>query len=83
MRIDTRRRFWAYNENDDSCMSSEQDYLSRAHLPVYLRSLLASVVVHARQVDTETGWLLKQTVRKDFIRGVVGRVELTGTAVEE
>ncbi len=82
MRIDSHQHFWHYSSAEYPWMSGEMGALKRDFLPEDLEPLLASVgfdgciAVQARQSLEETRWLLELAERHDFIRGVVGWVDL-------
>ena len=68
-------------------MSDEMGVLKRDYLPQDLQPLLAankfggSVAIQARQSLEETHWLLELAGRDEFIRGVVGWVDLRADAL--
>ncbi len=82
MKVDTHQHFWKYNENDYPWMSAEMAALRRDFEPPDLQPSLrecgidATVAVQARQSLRETEWLLELAREYDFIRGVVGWVDL-------
>ncbi len=84
MRIDSHQHFWRYSPVEHTWMSDEMAALKRDFLPKALESLLAStgfrgsVGVQARQSLEETRWLLELADRHEFIRAVVGWVDLRG-----
>lgn len=88
MRIDAHQHFWKYNSRDYGWMSEEQAALRRDYLPPDLLPLLresgfdGSVVVQARQLFEETEWLVDLAERHDFIKAVVGWVDLCSDEVD-
>ncbi len=82
MRIDSHQHFWHYSPTEHTWMSGEMSALKRDFLPGDLQPLLAanefegSVAVQARQSLEETRWLLELASQHDFIRAVVGWVDL-------
>jgi len=82
MNIDAHQHFWRYNPAHQVWMTDRMDVLRRDHLPAELRPMLeaagfqGTVAVQARQMLEETEWLLKLSDGHDFIRGVVGWVDL-------
>jgi L-fuconolactonase len=82
MKVDTHQHFWRYNENDYPWMSAEIGALRRDFVPSDLQPLLqesaidATVAVQARQSLRETEWLLELSRKHDFIKGVIGWVDL-------
>ncbi|MBN2579628.1 MAG: amidohydrolase family protein [Pirellulales bacterium] len=87
MRIDSHQHFWLYNPAQHTWMTEEMAVLRRDFLPEDLAPLLKSVgfdgsiVVQARQMLEETDWLLALADQYDFIRGVVGWVDLRAADV--
>jgi L-fuconolactonase len=81
MRIDSHQHFWDYDPTDYPWIKSEWP-IRRSFLPEDLRPELAAssidgcVAVQARQCNTESAWLLDLSRRCDFIKGVVGWVDL-------
>jgi L-fuconolactonase len=82
MRIDAHQHFWMYNPAQYGWISDQMPELKRDFLPKHLENLLAgqsfdgSIAVQARQDLDETGWLLELADENDFIKGVVGWVDL-------
>jgi L-fuconolactonase len=82
MRIDAHQHFWQYNPVEHSWMTDEMAGLRRNFMPPDLKPLLASlqfdacILVQVRQNLEETRWLLDLAGQYDFIRGVVGWVDL-------
>lgn len=88
MRIDSHQHFWRYSPREHVWMNEQMGALKRDYLPVDLEPLLkesrfdGSVVVQARQNLEETEWLLDLANRYEFIRGVVGWVDLRSEELE-
>jgi L-fuconolactonase len=82
MKIDAHQHFWLYNSTDYSWIGDRMQVLKRNFLPEDLfrelkkEGLMGSVVVQARQTFDETLWLLQLAGQHDFIKGVVGWVNL-------
>ena len=82
MRIDSHQHFWKYNPAHQVWMTDEMAVLRRDYLPEELKPLLAAIqfdgtiAVQARQMIEETEWLLELSDQHDFIKGVVGWVDL-------
>ena len=82
MRLDSHQHFWHYNPAEHTWISDQMMALKRDFLPEDLRPLLASIefdgciTVQARQSLEETRWLLELAAKHEFIRGVVGWVDL-------
>lgn len=83
MKLDAHQHFWVYNSTDYSWIDESMRVLKRDYLPADLLPELTgagfsgSVAVQARQSTTETRWLLDLADTYDFIKGVVGWVDLT------
>jgi L-fuconolactonase len=89
MRIDAHQHFWQYDREEYGWINDEMAVLRRDFLPADLKPLLAAagfggcVAVQARQTLEETRWLLELADRNDFIRGVVGWVDLRSAALPD
>jgi len=81
-KIDAHHHFWQYRPEEYSWINDSMAVLKRDFLPDDLQRLLVqhdfngSVVIQARQTAEETEWLLHLADRYDFIKGVVGWVNL-------
>jgi L-fuconolactonase len=82
MRLDSHQHFWHYSPTEHIWMTDQMAILKHPFLPGDLRPLLAGihfdgcVAVQARQSLEETRWLLELADQYDFIKGVVGWVDL-------
>jgi len=82
MRIDAHQHFWNYSPSEHTWMTGEMAVLKQDFLPKDLRPLLdgagfgGSIAVQARQSVEETEFLLELAEQNEFIRGVVGWVDL-------
>ena len=82
MRIDAHQHFWKYSPGEYGWINDEMAVLKRDFLPGDLQPLLAangfdgSIAVQACQTIEETQWLLSLAENREFIRGVVGWVDL-------
>ncbi|WP_121612404.1 amidohydrolase family protein [Mesobacillus foraminis] len=89
MKLDAHQHFWVYNKSEYGWISEEMSELRRDYLPEDLNIVLKSidfdgaVVVQARQHLDETQWLLELAKEYDFIKGVVGWVDLCSPNVIE
>src|SRR6185437_1582194 len=87
MRIDAHQHFWQYDADEYGWINDEMAVLRRDSLPGDLKPLLDAagfggcVAVQARQSLEETRFLLDLADRNDFIRGVVGWVDLRSAAL--
>ncbi len=82
MKIDAHQHFWIYNHAEYGWIDNRMKLLKRNFLPEDLQPELSgagfsgSVAVQARQSVEETRWLLELSDQYDFIKGVVGWVDL-------
>lgn len=88
MRLDSHQHFWHYNPAEHVWMTGAMEALRRDYLPQELAPLLAqagfdgTIAVQARQNLEETRWLLELAARHEFIKGVVGWVDLRSPEVD-
>lgn len=89
MRIDAHQHFWQYNPAEHVWMTDAMAGLKRDFLPLDLKPLLeragfdGCVAVQARQTLEETRWLLDLAEQNEFVRGVVGWVDLCSPDLPE
>ncbi|HPF03921.1 MAG TPA: amidohydrolase family protein [Bacteroidales bacterium] len=82
MKIDSHQHFWIYNPSEYGWIDDRMQVLKRDYLPETLYKELigagyeGTIAVQARQSVEETRWLLELASRYDYIRGVVGWVNL-------
>jgi len=82
MKLDAHQHFWNYNIRDYGWIGEEMSVIQRSFLPEDLQPILTDsgvsgcVAVQARQSLEETNWLLELADKHDFIKGVVGWVDL-------
>jgi L-fuconolactonase len=82
MRIDSHQHFWKYHPVKDAWITNDMKVIQHDFLPSDLSPLLSTnhfdgtVVVQADQSETETNFLLELAAENDFIKGVVGWVDL-------
>lgn len=88
-RIDSHQHFWHYNPTkhiwmDDRMKSIKRDFLPADLLP-HLKNfgLDGCVAVQANQAEVENDFLLKLAAEYDFIKGIVGWVDLQAENVSE
>jgi len=88
MKIDTHQHFWKYSKEEYPWIGEGMEVLAQDRLPANLHPLLkengieGTIAVQARQVVEETEALLAMAEKCDFIRGVVGWVDLRNPDVE-
>jgi L-fuconolactonase len=88
MKIDTHQHFWKYSKEQYPWIGEGMEVLAQDRLPSDLKPLLqengidGTIAVQARQVIEETKALLAMADEYDFIRGVVGWVDLRSPDVQ-
>ncbi|MDP4210110.1 MAG: amidohydrolase family protein [Bacteroidota bacterium] len=88
MKIDSHQHFWIFNEYDYGWMGDNMQVIKKDLLPSDLAIELnkigfdGSVAVQARQKLEETRWLLRLADQNDFIKGVVGWVDLRSPDID-
>jgi L-fuconolactonase len=89
MRIDSHQHFWRYTPREYAWIDDTMGVLRRDFLPSDLEPLLRAsqidgcVAVQAQETIEETLWLFELADRHDWIRGVVGWVNLCADDVEQ
>lgn len=89
LRLDSHQHFWKYHPAHQVWMTDQMAALKRDFLPAELAPLLkaagfaGSIAVQARQMAEETEWLLSLSDAYNFIRGVVGWVDLRSVKLRE
>src|SRR5580658_6166881 len=89
VRIDAHQHFWKYNPVTHGWIKDEMWVIRRDYFPADLLPLLQAagmdgcVTVQVNQTEDENAELLELAARNDFIRGVVGWVDLQNPGVEE
>jgi L-fuconolactonase len=89
MNIDAHQHFWNYNPIRDKWINGSMEVLKRNFLPTDLKPLLKEngfdgcIAVQAGQAEDETEFLLKLAEENDFVKGVVGWVDLRNPVIEE
>jgi L-fuconolactonase len=88
MKIDSHQHFWKYHPVKDAWITDDMKVIQRDFLPVDLLPLLQEnhidgcIAVQADQSEYETHFLLLLAKENDFIKGVVGWVDLCGENLE-
>jgi len=87
--IDAHQHFWQYDPDRHSWLTEEMASLRRDFMPPDLKPLLdkngvdGCVAVQADQTERETKFLLELANQYDFIKGVVGWLDLQADNLEE
>ena len=88
-RIDSHQHFWVFDPVRDSWIDETMQNIQRDFLPKDLEPLLKSnqfegcVAVQASQSEEETQFLLDLASENDFIKGVVGWIDLRNENISE
>ncbi|MDR6844649.1 amidohydrolase family protein [Flavobacterium granuli] len=89
MKIDSHQHFWKFHPVKDSWINADMKILQRDFLPSDLHSLLhendidGCVAVQADQSEEETHFLLELTSENDWIKGVVGWIDLRAENLDD
>ncbi|MFN8357838.1 MAG: amidohydrolase family protein [Spirosomataceae bacterium] len=89
MKIDSHQHFWQFDPIRDAWITEDMSVIRRDFYPTDLQPLLAQaniggcVAVQADQSEQETEFLLDLASQHDFIKGVVGWVDLRDSRVKE
>ena len=87
--IDAHQHFWIYDPDRDSWINNSMSVLKEDYLPVVLNKIIneleisGTVAVQASQSLQETKFLLSLADTFDFIKGVVGWVDLQSPNLEQ
>ncbi|MFN8289394.1 MAG: amidohydrolase family protein [Chitinophagaceae bacterium] len=89
MKIDSHQHFWKYHPVKDAWITDEMKVIQRDFMPEDLFPVLREnkfegcVTVQADQSEAETMFLLGLAAEHDFIKGVVGWIDLKADELEE
>jgi L-fuconolactonase len=89
MRIDSHHHFWNYDPVNYAWIDESMKVIRNDYVPEVLEPVLKSanidgcVSVQADQTEAETNRLLNFAEKNDFIKGVVGWVDLRADNIEE
>ena len=89
MRIDAHQHFWKFEPVRDSWITDEMNIIRKDFLPDELQTLLerngfdGSVVVQCSHTEQENAFHLDNAAQYDFIKGIVGWVDLQAENIEE
>lgn len=87
--IDAHQHFWKYDPVRDSWITEDMSAIRKDFLPDDLEKVLkqhnfsGSVVVQSDQSEEENSFQLENAKENDFIKGIVGWVDLQADNVEE
>ena len=88
-KIDSHQHFWIYNDVRDAWITDDMEVIRRNFLPADLQQVLLQngitgcVAVQADQSEQETDFLVGLAQNHEFIKGVVGWVDLQADNLEE
>ncbi len=89
MRIDAHQHFWVYDPIKDSWINDEMSAIRRDFLPEDFKPILSQngfdgcIAVQADQTEAQNNFLLAFSKENNFIKGVVGWVDLQDSFVEK
>jgi len=88
-RIDSHQHFWIFDPVRDSWINDDMSVIQKDFLPDDLKPVLdqngfdGCVIVQSDQSEAENEFQLNNALNHDFIKGVVGWVDLRSPSVEE
>ena len=88
-KIDAHQHFWKFNPVRDAWITNEMSAIQKDFMPGDLYPLLqrhgftGTVLVQSDQSEEETDFQLENAAQYDFIKGVVGWVDLQGRDIEK
>lgn len=89
MRIDSHQHFWSYNPIRDTWITDEMSLIRNDFIPEHLQPILKEygfdgcITVQSEQSEAENILQLTNAEGHEFIKGVVGWVDLQSVDVEE
>ncbi|MEO7800670.1 MAG: amidohydrolase family protein [Ginsengibacter sp.] len=89
MRIDSHQHFWNYNRKNFTWIDDSMQVIRKDFTPPMLKIILdennidGCVAIQTAQTEEETNFLLAYAAEYDFIKGVVGWVDLQSDDVEQ
>jgi L-fuconolactonase len=89
MTIDSHQHFWTFDPIRDSWITDEMSVIQRNFYPEDLQPTLqqngidACIAVQADQSLSETKFLLDLATKNDFVKAVVGWIDLQADAIDE
>lgn len=89
LKIDAHQHFWKFDPVRDSWINEEMSVIQRDFLPEHLEVILKEngldgcVVVQSDQSEEENEFQLQNAAANDFVKGVVGWVDLKADNIEE
>lgn len=87
--IDTHQHFWKYHKDEYDWIGEKMIFIKKDFMPEDLEKEIkgsdvkGTIVVQVRQTLEETRWLLELSNQHDFIKGVIGWVDLLSDRMED
>jgi L-fuconolactonase len=87
--IDAHQHFWKYNAAEFDWINDDMKIIRKDFLPEDLKPLLAEnnidgcIAVQTKQTEEENNFLLQLTSKNDFIKGIIGWVDLMSDDIED
>ncbi|MDB5031716.1 amidohydrolase family protein [Mucilaginibacter sp.] len=88
-RIDSHQHFWQYDPVQHAWINDDMEIIQQDFLPVHLEPILQEygisgcVTVQVDQTEEENAILLGHAAKHDFIKGVVGWIDLKAENIED
>lgn len=88
-RIDAHQHFWKFDPVRDSWITEEMKAIQRDFLPEHLLPVLQQngfdgcVLVQSEQAEAHNNFLLELAAQNDFIKGIVGWVDLKAPDIKD
>jgi L-fuconolactonase len=82
LRIDAHQHFWKFDPVRDAWITEDMQVIQRDFLPadllkeIHLQKIDGTIAVQAAESENETRFLLELAEENDFIKGVVGWIDL-------
>src|SRR5690606_11024118 len=89
LKIDSHQHLWKYDHIKASCITEDMSILKRYYLPPELCLILKAngfdgcVVVQSDQSEQENDFQIFNAEEYDFVKGIVGWVDLLSSGIEE
>jgi L-fuconolactonase len=89
MKIDAHQHFWKFDPIRDSWINDDMDVIQRDFLPQDLWPILQAngidgcITVQSDQTEAENDFQLQNAANNNFVKGVVGWVDLQAQNIEE
>lgn len=87
--IDAHQHFWKYNAEEFDWINDDMKIIREDFLPADLKPLLSEnnidgcIAVQAKQTEQENSFLLQLADENDFIKGIVGWVDLMNDNIDD